>query len=302
MLSSSSSSSSSHHAWRQIDQGDVQVFEQIGGGGVAMVHRGLWEGRGVALKTLFDPKLSGAALERAYMDEVLVMSQLRHPNVVTFLGANMTPPNLFFVMELCERSLFEVLHRTSRTLSTTDRLRAAREIADGMAYLHARTPPIVHRDLKPQNVLEAKGGAYKICDFGLAKCSDAAAGTPAYMAPELLEARPYSKAVDIYAFGVLLCELFTSAIPFREYDFLDVKRAVLRGQRPPLPKFDTPGPIKRLIQDCWNHDPTKRPPFDQAAHLLEHATYTTRDTTFTDELGMAGDCLDDLIGGPKKKT
>lgn len=285
--------------WCRIHESEVDVFGQIGGGGVALVHRGRWQGRDVALKTLFDPKVD-AALQREYMDELSVMADLRHPNVITFLGANMTPPKMFFVMELCDRSLFDIIHGSaqhahSAKLSPCDRLRIACEVAEGMAYLHSRSPPVVHRDLKPHNVLEAHNGVMKICDFGLVKTRNAGAGTPAYMAPELLNGQQFTKAVDVYAFGVLLCELYTGMIPFREYEFLDVKRAVCRGDRPPLPKYDTPDSIRQLIVASWHDAHARRPCFDEARSVIAQARLTIRNTSHCDELDNS-DCLDDLLG------
>lgn len=286
--------------WQQIEAGEVEIHEQIGGGGVALVYRGLWGGHDVAIKTLFDPKVDDA-LHREYMDEVLVMSKLRHTNVVRFLGANMQPPKLFFVMELCDRSLHEIIHGRSnrRPLLPSEKLRMAGEVAAGMGYLHSRNPAVIHRDLKPLNVLEAKSGAMKICDFGLCKTRNPGAGTAAYMAPELFNGRSYSKAVDVFAFGVLLCELFAGVIPFREFEYGDVRKCVAKGGRPDLPKYDTPDPVRRLIVECWDEDHTRRPTFDRVATVIQGAKATTRDASHTDELTLSGDCLDDLLGSHK---
>lgn len=65
----------------------------------------------------------------------------------------------------------------------------ATDIASAMEYLHAQIPTIIHRDLKSHNVLRASNGSLKICDFGLVMVKNTTAGTPAYMAPELIENR-----------------------------------------------------------------------------------------------------------------
>jgi len=279
-------------------------MEEIGGGGVAVVYRGRWGDKTVAVKTLFDPKVNDA-LRAEYLDELHVMSGLSHPNIVSLLGACMTPPKLFFVMELCERSLFRALHENRQhPLSREGRTRVAKNIADGMAYLHARPAPIVHRDLKSANVLEQRG-EFKICDFGLVRTKNAGAGTPSYIAPEIFRGQSFSLSVDTYAFGVLLNEIFSNEIPFREYDYDDVKRSVTRGDRPPLPRYsDTPDDtIRKLIVDCWADDAAARPTFAAVAEILEAAVAsplaTSRSqTSFCDaEHDVGGDCLDSLMSG-----
>jgi serine/threonine protein kinase len=95
--------------WANVDFGEIELGERIGGGGVGIVYHGWWKGTPVALKTLFDARIN-SDLKQEYMDELLVMSRVSHSNVVKFLGACMTPPNLCFIMELCETSLFNLLH------------------------------------------------------------------------------------------------------------------------------------------------------------------------------------------------
>jgi serine/threonine protein kinase len=96
-------------SWANVDFHEIEVGDRLGGGGVGIIYQGHWKGQDVALKTLFDSRIS-ADLKKEYMDELLVMSKLNHSNIVKFLGACMTPPNLCFIMELCDRSLFTMLH------------------------------------------------------------------------------------------------------------------------------------------------------------------------------------------------
>jgi len=279
---------------------DVSLHEQIGGGGVALVYRGTFGGRSVAVKTLFDPKVD-EALKQEYMDELLVMSELSHPNVVTFIGACMTPPTLYFAMELCENSLFERIHGSQRIrcdpLGERDKMRLALDVARGMQYLHGRSPAVVHRDLKSHNVLEARDGTMKICDFGLVRTKNTTAGTPAYMAPELLSGGMFSGAVDVYAFGITLCELFSGELPFRGWDYMDIRRKVTAGDRPELPRFDCPDDVRDLIRRCWDHSPKGRPSFDEAVRVLDGRLATTRDKSHCDELDSldALDALDSMM-------
>ncbi|KAE9049538.1 hypothetical protein PR001_g3220 [Phytophthora rubi] len=233
------SDDSSSPCWENIAFSSLTVCETIGGGGVALVHRGIYRKQSVALKTLFDPRVD-EALKQEFMDELLVMSKLRHPNVVTLIGACLEPPNLCMVMELCDYSLHHLLHGTNTYLSPQQLTRIAGDIANGMRFLHSRKPAVIHRDLKSANVLLDAKGVAKLCDFGLVRTKFTSAGTPSYMPPELLSGQPFSKSVDVFMFGILLWEIFSRDIPFRGYDVSDIKRRVLAGERFRVPTVDCP--------------------------------------------------------------
>jgi len=97
-------------------------------------------------------------------------------------------------------------------LSMAEALRIAAQICDGLSELHKRG--IVHRDFKPDNIMIDRGGNVKLMDFGLARRLDpdatvsVAAGTPGYMAPEQSAGLHVDHRTDIYALGLVLCELF----------------------------------------------------------------------------------------------
>ena len=110
-------------------------------------------------------------------------------------------------------------------------------------------PPIIHRDLKSLNLLVADDGKIKVCDFGLVRTKHTNAGTPAYMAPELLHSRAFNKSVDVYAFGVLLWEMLALEIPYSGWDVLEIKKA-----------SDTADFARYLLQI-----PAPRPPWPSAS-------------------------------------
>lgn len=157
-----------------------------------------------------------------------------------------------------------------------------RQVADAIAYLHSLTPAIVHRDIKSHNVLltttthgsldpggPASDGAgagpgagvptvsARLCDFGLASASASDAGTPNYMAPELFLRKPFSKAVDVYALGVLLWEVWVGEVPFDGYSAADIRKQVVAGERPSLPR-SMPDALGDVILSCWAQDPQAR--------------------------------------------
>lgn len=119
------------------------------------------------------------------------------------------------------------------------------------------------------------------------------AGTPAYMAPELLAGGMFSRKVDNYAFGVLLWEMFAREIPFHGWRPADVRDAVVRGERPPLKGKDLPSTISRIVRECWDADPDKRPEMADVATRLR--SWKPRVSAVTSLAGSGGDSLDALL-------
>jgi len=135
-----------------------------------------------------------------------------------------------------------------------------------MVYLHSND--IVHRDLKSHNILLDENYNIKLCDFGLAKPktdlnsgSSKFSGTPAYMAPEILQKKSYDEKVDVYAFGTLIWEIMTRKIPHEGVEILDLKQRILNGEKLYIPNKTVSKEISKIIDICTNRDPTKRPTF-----------------------------------------
>ncbi|XP_068647472.1 probable serine/threonine-protein kinase SIS8 isoform X2 [Aristolochia californica] len=181
----------------EIPWEDLQIGERIGLGSFGEVYRADWNGTEVAVKKFLDQELSGDALEQ-FRCEIKIMLRLRHPNVVLFMGAVTRPPNLSILTEFLPRgSLFRLLHRPQVQIDEKRRLRMALDVVKGMNYLHTSHPTIVHRDLKTPNLLVDKNWVVKVCDFGLSRLkhntflsSKSTAGTPEWMAPEVLRNEP----------------------------------------------------------------------------------------------------------------
>jgi serine/threonine protein kinase len=108
--------------WKHISFDDVELGDVIGGGGAGVIYMGWYQDKAVALKTLFDPRVD-ENLKQEYLDELLVMSKLKHSNIVSFMGACMESPKLFFMMELCEGSLYNLLHVERFDFSEKERMR-----------------------------------------------------------------------------------------------------------------------------------------------------------------------------------
>ncbi|XP_064593193.1 mitogen-activated protein kinase kinase kinase 11 [Zonotrichia leucophrys gambelii] len=252
--------------------GELRLEEVIGAGGFGRVFRGTWRGQVVAVKAARGD--AGAAGAASLRREARLYARLRHPNVVALRAVCLEPPHLCLVMEFAAGGpLSRAL--AGRRVPPAVLLDWARQVARGMRYLHSGTPvPLIHRDLKSSNVLLAQpvvgddvsGKTLKITDFGLARewqrtTKMSAAGTYAWMAPEVIRASTFSKGSDVWSYGVLLWELLTGEVPYRGIDGLAVAYGVAVNKLTlPIPST-CPPPFAQLMAACWEQDPHRRPGF-----------------------------------------
>ncbi|CAL5429272.1 unnamed protein product [Camellia sinensis] len=248
----------------------LQIGERIGIGSYGEVYRAEWNGTEVAVKKFMDQDISGDALAQ-FKYEVEIMLRLRHPNVVLFMAAVTHPPNLSILTEYLPRgSLYKLLHRSNNQLDEKKRMRMAVDVAKGMNYLHTSHPTIVHRDLKTPNLLVDKNWLVKVCDFGLSRVkhhtflsSNSTAGTPEWMAPEVLRNEPSNEKSDVYSFGVILWELATLQVPWTGMNSMQVVGAVgFQGRHLDITEEIDPT-AAQIIIDCWHPNPQLRPSFGQ---------------------------------------
>ncbi|RLN09479.1 serine/threonine-protein kinase EDR1 [Panicum miliaceum] len=243
----------------EIPWEDLDIGERIGLGSYGEVYHADWNGTEVAVKKFLDQDLSGVSLEQ-FKCEVRIMSRLRHPNVVLFLGYVTQPPNLSILTEYLPRgSLYRLLHRPNSQVDEVRRLKMALDVAKGMNYLHSSHPTIVHRDLKSPNLLVDKNWVVKVSDFGMSRLkhhtflsSKSTAGTPEWMAPEVLRNEPSNEKCDVYSFGVILWELATMRVPWSGLNPMQVVGAVgFQNRRLDIPKEVDPQ-VASIISSCWD--------------------------------------------------
>ena len=283
----------------------IQLGERIGIGSYGEVIRGLWRGTEVAVKRFLDQDLSDQLMSE-FAQEVDLMRRLRHPNVVLLMGVVMHQPNMSIVMEYLHRgSLYKLLHRDQpprikSALNVARRMRMALDIAKGMTYLHTCTPIIVHRDLKSPNLLVDKHWVVKVCDFGLSRVknhtylsSKSNAGTPEWMAPEVLRNENSNEKCDVYSFGVIFWELVTMELPWKGLNAMQVVGAVgFAGNRLTIPEDMDPTAAK-ICEDCWNAIPSDRPCFAEIQNRLrplqmQGKTPSSRASTMTGDTAASG--------------
>ncbi|XP_063185100.1 mitogen-activated protein kinase kinase kinase 21 isoform X3 [Chroicocephalus ridibundus] len=279
----------------EIDFQHLELQEIIGVGGFGKVYRATWRGREVAVKAARqDPDEDITATAESVRQEAKLFSMLRHPNIIALHGVCLREPNLCLVMEFARGgSLNRALAaaaapgtgaaRGVRRIPPHILVNWAVQIARGMLYLHDEAiVPILHRDLKSSNILllekmehdDICNKTLKITDFGLARewhrtTKMSAAGTYAWMAPEVIKSSMFSKGSDIWSYGVLLWELLTGEVPYRGIDGLAVAYGVAVNKLTlPIPST-CPEPFAKLMKECWEQDPHIRPSF---ALILEQLT------------------------------
>ncbi|KAM9148740.1 mitogen-activated protein kinase kinase kinase 9 [Pangshura tecta] len=259
----------------EIDFSELALEEIIGIGGFGKVYRAVWEGDEVAVKAArYDPDEDISQTIENVRQEAKLFAMLKHPNIIALRGVCLKEPTLCLIMEFARGgSLNRVL--SGKRIPPDILVNWAVQIARGMNYLHDEAiVPIIHRDLKSSNILilekvengDLSNKILKITDFGLARewhktTKMSAAGTYAWMAPEVIRSSMFSKGSDVWSYGVLLWELLTGEVPFRGIDGLAVAYGVAMNKLAlPIPST-CPEPFAKLMEDCWNSDPHSRPSF-----------------------------------------
>ena len=304
---------------------DVQLTgTRIGGGAYGKVEEVVVP-VGAAAKTIYaflqeGDDATAAELPKAateFVRECQLMSTLRHPNIVQFLGVAFFPGSRLpaLVMERLLTSLHDLLAPdtppTSGAVTPLSFFSMAlkcsvlHNVACGLAYLHGRSPPVIHRDLSARNVLLNSEMVAKIADLGVARIVPrvrAAAtmtkgpGALIYMPPEVFaEKSRYSASIDVFSLGVATIFTIGGVFPcdplepnyFDDETGLVVARTELQRrskymryvneQLRACGQLRGDHPLIRVIQQCLHNGPHKRPSIREVLHLLEEARAGVRD-------------------------
>jgi tRNA A-37 threonylcarbamoyl transferase component Bud32 len=212
-------------------------------------------GRRVALKLLRSSVLQHNGSKR-FLDEARATASFNHPHIVTLYAVGEYEGRPYLALEYVDGESLRAL-LAAGPLPVYEALSCCLAVADAIAEAHRRG--LVHADLKPDNIVVASDGRVRVVDFGLARlargATDAASGTPAYMAPERWRGAPPTGAIDVWALGVTLHELITGTRPIPDAALLHVAFVAETLAIPGLPA----APWARLVRDCLALDPAARP-------------------------------------------
>ncbi|XP_026398216.1 mitogen-activated protein kinase kinase kinase 5-like isoform X3 [Papaver somniferum] len=209
--------------------------------------------------------------------EIKVLSQLKHPNIVQYYGSETIGDHFYIYLEYVHPGSINKYVQEHCGAMTEDIVRNfTRHILSGLAYLHSKKT--VHRDIKGANLLVDAHGVVKLADFGMAKHLNGHAanlsmkGSPYWMAPEVIHAALQNDsnsdaalAVDIWSLGCTIIEMLQGKPPWSQFEGAAALFKVLR-ENPPIPETLSPAG-KDFLQLCFRRNPAERP---SASMLLEH--------------------------------
>ncbi|KAJ0454602.1 putative mitogen-activated protein kinase kinase kinase STE-STE11 family [Helianthus annuus] len=221
-----------------------------------------------------DPK--SAESIKQLQQEIDVLSQLKHPNIVQYYGSEIVEDRFYIYLEYVHPGSINKYVRDHCGGMTESIVRNfTRHIVSGLAYLHSTKT--IHRDIKGANLLVDANGVVKLADFGMAKHLDghvnlSLKGSPYWMAPELLQGKPQKDgspdlalAVDIWSLGCTIIEMMNGKPPWSEHEGPAAMFKVMK-ETPPIPKTMSPDG-KDFLRCCFIRNPAERP---TAIKLLEH--------------------------------
>ncbi|KAG6385306.1 hypothetical protein SASPL_154139 [Salvia splendens] len=256
---------------RKYEMGKV-----IGQGTFAKVHhaRSLKTGSSVAIKILDKEKIMKIGLIDQITREISVMRLVKHPNVVHLYEVLASKSKIYFVMEYVRGG--ELFNKVAKGRLKEDAgRRYFQQLVAAVDFCHSRG--VYHRDLKPENLLLDEQGSLKVTDFGLSALIDSkrhdgllhtTCGTPAYVAPEVINKRGYDGAkADIWSCGVILFVLLAGYLPFHDSNLMEMYRKITRGDfrcphwfppeaRKLLARILDPNPgsritISKIMENSW---------------------------------------------------
>jgi tetratricopeptide (TPR) repeat protein/TolB-like protein len=249
--------------------GRYRILAEIGAGGMGIVYKARDEelGLDIAVKVLRpDLGTDPECLER-FRRELILAREVTHENVVRIHDIGESEGFRFLTMRLIEgRSLLEVIENDG-PLPADRALRVFHQVAEALQQAHDAR--VVHRDLKPANILLAHDETAYVTDFGIARSlvagawtrSGAIVGTLDYLSPEQAAGESVDGRSDIYALGVVLFEMLTGELPFRQASLAETMAQRLTGRARDIREtgVQVPAHVAALVRRCLERSPARRP-------------------------------------------
>ncbi|XP_037087376.1 tyrosine-protein kinase Btk29A-like [Pollicipes pollicipes] len=263
----------SHDKW-EIEPLELTLLEELGSGTFGVVRHGKWRGSiDVAVKMMKEGTMS----EDDFIEEAKVMTKLQHQNLVQLYGVCSKHRPIFIVTEYMKfGSLHSYLRKNEATLIASIELllHMCLQVSKGMAYLERHN--YIHRDLAARNCLVGSEMNVKVADFGLARyvlddqyTSSGGAKFPIkWASPEVLNYTRFSSKSDVWAFGVLMWEVFTCGkMPYSRMKNAEVVERVQLGHVLDRPKYCAKD-VYEVMQKCWRYKSEDRPTFWEIREML----------------------------------
>ncbi|CAM0910717.1 unnamed protein product [Alopecurus aequalis] len=258
----------------EIDSNMLTMTEKIASGSYADLYRGTFSGYDVCVKILRITHFNSPS-EVEFLQQALILRRINNENILKFYGTWTGQQKYFGIVTeyMPGGNLYDFLHKQNGVLGLLLILKIAIQISKGMEYLHQNS--IIHRDLKTANILIGlHNQVVKIADFGVARLGSqeghmtAETGTYRWMAPEIINHKPYDHKADIFSFAIVLWELITLKVPYDNMTPLQAALGVRQGFRLEIPPGTHLG-LSGLIEQCWDEDPDVRPVFAEITVQLE---------------------------------
>jgi len=248
----------------EIVAGRYRLVALLGRGGMGEVYRAddLTLDHPVALKFLPEDVAATDARVTQFHNELRVARQVSHKNVCRLYDLGESDGRRFLTMEYVDGEDLSVSLRRFGRMPPDKAVEIARQLCAGVSAAHEKG--VLHRDLKPANIMLDGNGDVRITDFGIAtlgaSVGEGVAGTPQYMAPELLAGKPASAKSDIYALGLILFEIFTGKRAYEAKTIDELKQLHDTGTlTTPSSLVNVDPSVERVILRCLEKDPGKRP-------------------------------------------
>uniref|UniRef100_A0A3B5REQ1 Tyrosine-protein kinase n=1 Tax=Xiphophorus maculatus TaxID=8083 RepID=A0A3B5REQ1_XIPMA len=262
----------------EIDPRDLTFIKELGNGQFGVVKYGKWQGQhDVAIKMIKEGSMS----EDDFIEEAKIMMKLRHENLVQLYGVCTKQRPIYIVTEfLANGCLLTYLKEGLKQHPTTVQLlEMCKDVSEGMAYLEVQQ--YIHRDLAARNCLVDSNGTVKVTDFGLSRyvlddeyTSSAGSKFPVrWSPPEVLLYCKFSSKSDIWAYGVLMWEVYTlGKLPYERLNNTEIVDQVSRGLRLFRPQLANEK-IYSIMTSCWSDKADERPTFQELALTVQDLLY-----------------------------
>lgn len=296
-----------------IKNAKVEIFpdKKIGVGGFCEVFYGKFNEKEVAIKRYklndnsenkFEKEEKRRKLLLSIYKEVSIMDILQHEKnescekyhcldyILESIAFYYEEPDLFLITPLMKGGdLTSLLLHKNLEISKKNRLYILLQVAIALNHMHSYKEPLIHYDIKSLNVLLVKPynpkelTQVKLIDFGLTRKNLIRRSiefncTPGWAAPELIKFQDHDQSIDIYAFGILIWEVFARDQPFKILSKEKIFECVLKGERPPIEALETiiPEKIRKLYIKCVEEEKEKRPSIKEVIEILEECYSTEK--------------------------